>query len=116
MIAPPISFIASSVAAFGSRCSSSILACTASTTTIALSTTIPIANTKANSVIKLMEKPNNCIKKKVPIKEMGTAIAGIKVDLKSPKKTNTTNATNKKASIKVYKTPSMDAFRKLETS
>ena len=39
--------------------------------------------------------------KKVPIKEMGTAMAGIKVDLQSPKNKNTTNPTNKNASIKV---------------
>ncbi|MNQ69439.1 hypothetical protein D3C85_840420 [compost metagenome] len=72
------------VAAFGlSPGFSSILACTASTTTIASSTTIPMASTNANSVKRLTEKPNSCMKKKVPIIATGTAIAGIKVDLKS---------------------------------
>ena len=33
-----------------------------------------------------MEKPSICMKKKVPIKETGTAIAGIKVERKSCKK------------------------------
>ena len=115
-MAPLISDIASSVAEVGSKLFSSIFACTASTTTIALSTTIPIASTKANKVIKLSVIPKNCIKKKVPIKDTGTAMAGISVDLQSPKNTNTTKLTSKKASIKVCITFSMDASKKLETS
>ena len=50
---------------------------------MASSTTIPIAKTNANKVNKLIEKPNICIKAKVPTKETGTAKAGINVDLKS---------------------------------
>ena len=38
---------------------------------------------------------------KVPTKETGTAIAGIRVERQSPKNRNTTKLTNKKASIKV---------------
>ena len=100
-MAPLISLIANIVAALGDKSNSSILACTASTTTIASSTTIPIANTKANKVIRFKVIPKNCINKKVPIKEIGTAIAGINVDLKSPKNINTTKATKIKASINV---------------
>ncbi|MNL52442.1 hypothetical protein D3C87_1756220 [compost metagenome] len=107
-MAPVISCMASAVAILGGRCLCSILAWTASTTTIASSTTIPIANTNANNVRRLMEKPNNCIKKKVPKIATGTAIAGISVDLKSWRKINTTMNTSIKASIKVCCTCSMD--------
>ena len=115
-MAPVISDMASSVAAIGSKLFSSIFACTASTTTMALSTTIPIASTNANKVIKLSVMPKNCMKKKVPIKETGTAMAGIRVDLQSPKNINTTKLTSKKASIKVCITFSIEASKKLETS
>ena len=37
--------------------------------------------------------PNNCIKANVPIKDTGTAIAGIKVERQSPKNKNTTKPT-----------------------
>ena len=116
IMAPLISFIACCVASLASKCSSSILACTASTTTMALSTTIPMAKTRANSVIKLIEKPNNCIKKNVPIRDTGTAIAGINVERKSPKKINTISATNKKASTNVRNTSCIEASKKLDTS
>ena len=72
-----------------------------STTTMASSTTIPTASTKANKVNKLMVKPKMLKKKKVPIMATGTDIAGIKVDLQSCKKTNTTINTKIKASINV---------------
>ena len=42
-----------------------------------------MASTMASSVSVLIEKPNISIKKKVPIRETGTAMAGIRVDLKS---------------------------------
>ena len=61
----------------------SIFECAASTTTIASSTTIPMASTSANRVSRLMVNPKSCIKKKVPMMATGTAIAGINVDLKS---------------------------------
>jgi hypothetical protein len=60
----------------------------------------PIANTKANNVIKLSEISKNCMKIKVPTNDTGTAIAGIIVDRQSRKR-NTTNPTKIKASIKV---------------
>ena len=64
----------------------------------------------------LMEKPNICMKKKVPIKETGTAMAGISVERKSCKKRYTTTNTNKKASNKVFNTEVMEASRKRDTS
>jgi hypothetical protein len=50
-----------------------------STTTIASSTTIPIASTMPNRVKVLIEKPKACIPAKVPTRETGTATPGIKV-------------------------------------
>ena len=70
--------IALCVAAWALRCSSSINRSTFSTTTIASSTTIPMANTSPNKVSILSEIsiiPN------VPIKDIGTAMMGINVDL-----------------------------------
>ena len=47
---------------------------TFSTTTIASSTTIPIASTRPNNVNVLIEKPSRYRKAKVPTTETGTAI------------------------------------------
>ena len=52
---------------------------TASTTTMASSTTRPIASTRPNSDSVLMEKPNSGKKTNVPISETGTASSGISV-------------------------------------
>jgi hypothetical protein len=60
-----------------------------------------MAKTKAKRVSKFRDYPNKFKKKKVPTIETGTAIAGIRVDLKSCKKMNTTRNTKTKASIKV---------------
>ena len=101
MIAPAISCIAFLVAFKGLRCSSSILACTASITTIASSTTTPIARTKANSVIKFNDMSKSCMNMNVPTNDTGTAIAGITVDLQSPRKRKTTKPTKINASTSV---------------
>ena len=81
-----------------------------------MSTTIPMANTNANNVIRLIENPKNCINKKVPIRETGTVNAGINVDLQSCKKINTTKETSINASSSVLKTTFMDAFKKFDMS
>ena len=86
-------------------------ACTASTTTMASSTTIPIAKTRAKRVSRLIEYPNKLRKKNVPIIETGTAMAGISVDLKSCRNINTTKKTNRNASPSVVNTFEMEASR-----
>src|SRR6202012_3577815 len=86
MMAPVISCMASMVAALGFRFLYSIFACTASTTTMASSTTMPMDKTSANRVSKLMVKPNTYIKKNVPMMATGTAMAGISVAPKNQKK------------------------------
>ena len=114
--APVISFMALMVAGKGSMCSSEIFTWTASTTTIALSTTIPIESTKAKSVNKLIENPIMDMKVKEPIKATGTAKTGINVERQSCRNIKTTKATRIKASISVLKTSSIEASRKRETS
>ena len=70
-----------------------------------------IANNKADSVNRLMEKPNIHRKKNVPINATGTAIIGIRVDRKSCRKTYTTTNTNKRVIISVNTTSSIEAKR-----
>ena len=74
--APCTCVIAFFVASFASR-PSHILRSTFSTTTIASSTTMPIASTKPKSERLLIENPNRYIKKNVPTSETGIAKSGI---------------------------------------
>ncbi len=117
MMAPLISPITFFTASYGVRCgSSSIFACTASTTTIASSTTMPMASTSAKRVMRLMVRSKACMKMKAPMSDTGTASVGMSVERQSPRKRNTTSATSTKASTSVCATLSIDALRKLETS
>src|SRR6266850_35391 len=75
---PETSCIAWIVAWRGAR-PRSMCCSTASTTTIASSTTRPIASTKANSDSVLIEKPNKGNTANVPTSDTGTAIIGISV-------------------------------------
>ena len=84
-----------------------MLASTASTTTMASSTTMPIARTRASSETMLSEKPSASMTAKVPISDTGTAISGISVARKLPRNRNTTITTRMKASIRVWITSSM---------
>ena len=81
MRAPPMPLIAFLVASYGDRCSSSMILSTFSTTTMASSTTIPIARMRPSSVIMLRENPNASITPNVPTREIGTAMAGMTVAL-----------------------------------
>ena len=47
--------------------------------TIASSTTMPIASTRANSVGRLTEKPSAAIAAKAPISVTGTVVAGTSI-------------------------------------
>src|SRR5690606_14426232 len=112
MMAPEISPMAFLEAVLAEVAPSSSLACTASTTTMASSTTIPMAKIMAKRVNILMEYPKSCRKKKVPTMATGTAMAGIRVDFKSWRNKKTTRNTRMKASIRVATTWSMEASRK----
>src|ERR1700761_9862255 len=69
--------IASDVALCGSQCSADIWRCTFSITTIASSTTSPVANVMPNMVSALIEKSKILINANVPINETGIVTAGM---------------------------------------
>ena len=87
-----------------------------SRTTMASSTTIPMDKTIAKSVSVLIEKPKRYNPAKVPIRDMGTAMIGIKVARQFCKNKNTTMTTSTIASASVLKTSFMDALTKLLVS
>jgi len=74
---------------------------TASTTTMASSTTRPIASTRPNSESVLIEKPNIGNSMKVPTSDTGTASKGISVARQPCRKTKTTIITSTSASNSV---------------
>ena len=76
---PPI---ASTVALYADLYPSSNLACTASTTTMESSTTVPMTSTSANRVIILRENPATKRKAKVPTSDTMIEMVGMMVDLR----------------------------------
>ena len=78
---------------------SAMLRSTFSTTTIASSTTMPIASTSPNSVSMLSEKPNASISAKVPIKDTGIATIGMIDERHDCRKTMMTMTTRITASM-----------------
>src|SRR4030095_14086163 len=86
--------------------------CTASTTTMASSTTMPIASTSPNSVSVLMEKPIAAKAPNVPMSEIGTTRIGITVARQLCRNRNTTNTTSTKAMISVLITSFSDSVTK----
>ena len=110
-ITGPCTFsIAATVAAFGFNPLYRISYSTASITTMASSTTRPMASTMASNVSVLIVKPITWKAAKVPIKDTGTAIIGITVDCQVCKNKYTIIATRSKASAKVFTTSFIDAF------
>ena len=85
---------------------------TFSTTTMASSTTMPMASTTASSEMVLAEKPITSRKAKVPTRATGTAIRGIRVARQLPRNRKTTRMTSTKASIRVWMTFSRLALTK----
>ncbi len=80
-----------------------------SRTTIASSTTIPIASTNPKSVRLFRLKPSIAMTAKVPIKETGTSIIGRIIVRQSWRKTRTTRPTRITASRSVLKTSRIDS-------
>ena len=78
-IGPATSFMAELAALNGSVSPCSNFRSTFSTTTIASSTTMPIASTSPRSVSVLIENPSASITPKVPMIDTGIAIIGISV-------------------------------------
>ena len=109
---PVTSCMALNVAWAGARPSSSIIRSTFSNTTIASSTTIPMASTMPNKVKVLIEKPSKYIPANVPTIETGTAKHGISVARQFCKNKYTTKNTNTMASARVLITSSIEILTK----
>ena len=105
MIGAVICVIASLVASGGDISGfSSITRSTFSTTTIASSTTRPIATTSASSDTVLAEKPIAASTANAPIRLTGTAMVGMMVARRLPRNRNTTITTRMNASPSVLMT------------
>ena len=102
------SLIACTVASLGSI-PFSILTWTASTTTMASSTTIPMAKTRPRRDNTLMVKPINGNRINAPIRETGMAMVGISAALQSWIKIKTTKITSARAINRVSMISSMPA-------
>ncbi len=80
---------------------------TFSTTTIASSTTMPMASTSPNSESVLIEKPNISRMAKVPTIETGTATSGMTDARQVWRNSTTTSTTSRMASNSVFTTSRM---------
>src|SRR5690606_22426491 len=108
--APVIWLMDFRVASRGDNPSSAITRSTFSTTTMASSTSNPMASTIANIVSVLIEKPKADSTAKVPRSTTGTAMVGIKVARKFCRNKYITQNTNTIASISVCTTDSIESF------
>ena len=79
----------------------SILCAAPSTTTMASSTTMPIASTIANRVDRLTVKPSAHMPAKAPMMVTGTVVAGTSIARQSCRKIRITISTSTAASISV---------------
>src|ERR1700719_3760333 len=86
----------------------SILRSMFSTTTMASSTTIPVASTKPNKVSELMVNPASSGAASVPTMSTGAATSGITLARQVCRNTTTTSTTSNTASNKVCTTASME--------
>ena len=113
VICPIAFFVASAGVRWGS---SSITRSTFSTTTMASSTTMPMANTIASRLTVLAEKPTASSTAKVPIRLTGTAMTGMIVARTLPRNSSTTMTTSTKASSRVLMTSCIVSTTKVEVS
>ena len=81
-----------------------------SMTTIASSTTSPVASVSPKSVRVLIEKPNTFIRANVPISETGIVIAGISVVRQSWRNRKITTTTSTIAISSVMMTSLIDSL------
>src|ERR1017187_2159051 len=101
--------MAREVASCGSECYMAMWRCTFSMTTIASSTTSPVASVMPKSVNELMEKPKSLIKANVPMSETGMVTAGMMVARQSSKKRKITTMTMTIASESVTSTSRIES-------
>ena len=83
---------------------------TFSSTTIASSTTMPIASTMPNSVSVLIENPNASMAASVPISDTGTASIGMSVARQFCRNRKTTANTSSIASTSVVSTSRIETL------
>jgi hypothetical protein len=102
------SFMAWTVASFG-LIPCSMWCITASTTTMASSTTMPMASTRPNMERVFTEKPRRGKKMKVPMRETGTVMRGMMVARRFCRKMKTTSVTRITASTNVWTMDSIEA-------
>ena len=81
-----------------------------SMTTMASSTTRPVASVMPNRVRVLMEKPSSFTKAKVPMSETGMVTAGMSVVRQSSRNTKMTRMTSPMATASVKSTSWMEAL------
>src|SRR6266700_3729266 len=101
--------IARDVASCGSECSMEMWRCTFSITTIASSTTSPVASVISNNVRELIEKPKIFVNANVPISDTGMVTAGMMVARQSRRKRKITTITITIASTSVTMTSRMES-------
>src|SRR3984885_1853586 len=116
MTALVTSDMATEVAWCGSECSLLMCRCTFSMTTMASSTTRPVASVMPNIVSELMEKPNALIKAKVPTSDTGMVMAGMIVARQSSRKKKITIITMTMASPSVCTTSRIESPKKVVVS
>src|SRR5664279_642985 len=103
------SAIATEVAVCGSECSIEIWRWTFSMTTMASSTTRPVARVMPNSVKELIENPKSLMKANVPMSETGIVTAGMMVARQSSKNRKITMMTMTIASARVVRTSRIES-------
>src|SRR5262249_2368661 len=102
--APATSFMATKAALCGSVMPSVMWRSTFSITTMASSTTRPVARVMPKSVRVLMENPKALTKMKVPTRETGMVMAGMKVLRQSCREKEKKKMNRMKASISGFST------------
>jgi hypothetical protein len=107
--APSTSFIASEAALRADTLYSWMWRSTFSMTTIASSTTMPVARMSPKSVSVLMEKSISLMNPKAPMSDTGIVIAGISVLRQVWRNTKITNTTRTMASASVLITSRIDS-------
>src|SRR5712671_2059627 len=114
--APATSFIATEAALCGSVMPSAMCRSTFSITTIASSTTSPVASVMPKSVNVLIENPNALMKINVPTSDTGMVIAGMNVLRQSCKNKKMTIITSAIACNNVIITSRIDSLTTLVVS
>jgi hypothetical protein len=110
MTAPVTSRMAAAAARKASFCPSRMCRSMFSITTMASSTTRPVASVMPNRVRVLMEKPSSFTKANVPMSDTGMVTAGMSVLRQSSRKTKMTRITSTMATARVKTTSEIDSL------